>query len=80
VELYLRLRGASISLPVRELKGFRRITLAPGESQRVEFIVGCNELAFWNIDMQDLVEPASATVWIGPNSAEGQSADVVIAK
>ena len=80
VELYLRLRGASISLPVRELKGFRRITLAPGESQRVEFIVGCNELAFWNIDMQDLVEPASATVWIGPNSAEGQSANVVIAK
>jgi beta-glucosidase len=80
VELFLRMRGTSIALPVRELKGFRRITLAPGESQRVDFTIGRNELAFWNIDMQNLVEPASATVWIGPNSADGQSADFVIAK
>jgi beta-glucosidase len=80
VELYLRLRGTSISLPVRKLEGFRRITLAPGESQRVEFTIGRNELAFWNIDMQDVVEPASATVWVGPNSAEGQIADFVIAR
>jgi beta-glucosidase len=80
VELYLRLRGTSISLPVRELEGFRKITLAAGESRRVDFTIGRNELAFWNIDMQDLVEPASATVWIGPNSAEGQSAEFVIAK
>jgi beta-glucosidase len=54
--------------------------LAPGESQRVDFTIGWNELAFWNIDMQELVEPGSATVWIGPNSAEGQSAEFVIAK
>jgi beta-glucosidase len=80
VELYLRLRGTSIARPVRELKGFRRITLAPGESQRIDFTIGRNELAFWNIDMQDVVERASATVWMGPNSAEGQSAEFVIAK
>lgn len=80
VELYLRMRGTSIALPVRELEGFQRITLAPGESKRVEFTIGRNELAFWNIDMKDAVEPASATVWIGPNSAEGQSAEFVIAK
>ncbi|MGA7634440.1 MAG: glycoside hydrolase family 3 C-terminal domain-containing protein, partial [Terriglobales bacterium] len=79
VELYLRLRGTSVALPVKQLEGFRRITLAPGESKRVEFSVGRDELAFWNIDMQDLVEPASATVWIGPSSAEGESADFVIA-
>jgi beta-glucosidase len=80
VELYVRLRGTSVALPVRQLEGFRRLTLAPGESKRVEFTVGGDELAFWNIDMQDLVEPASATVWIGPNSAEGASADFVIAR
>src|SRR5579864_4828180 len=80
VELYIRLRGTSVSLPVRQLEGFRRITLAPGQSQRVDFTVGRNELAFWNIEMQNVVEPASATVWIGPNSAEGQSADFAIAK
>jgi beta-glucosidase len=79
VELYLRLRGTSVSLPVKQLEGFRRVTLAPGESKRVEFTVGRDELAFWNIDMQDLVEPANATVWIGPSSAEGESADFVIA-
>jgi beta-glucosidase len=80
VELYVRLRGTSVALPVRQLEGFRRVDLMPGESKRVEFAVGRDELAFWNIDMQDLVEPASATVWIGPSSAEGESADFVIAK
>jgi beta-glucosidase len=80
VELYICLRGTSVALPVRQLEGFRRLTLSPGQSQRVEFTLGRDELAFWNIDMQNLVEPAQATVWIGPNSAEGESADFVIAK
>jgi beta-glucosidase len=80
VELYVRLRGTSVALPVRQLEGFRRLALAPGESKRVEFSLGRDELAFWNIDMQDLVEPANATVWIGPSAAEGESADFVIAK
>lgn len=80
VELYLRLRGTSVALPVRQLKGFRRVALAAGESKRIEFTVGRDELAFWNIDMRDLVEPAVATVWIGPSSSEGESADFVIAK
>ena len=80
VELYIRLRGTSVARPVRELKGFRKIALAPGESQGVDFTLGRNELAFWNIDMQDVVEPANATVWIGPNSSEGPSLDFVIAK
>jgi beta-glucosidase len=80
VELYVRLRGTSVALPVRQLEGFRRIALSPGESKRVEFTIGSDELAFWNLDMRYLVEPASATVWIGPSSAEGESADFVIAK
>jgi beta-glucosidase len=80
VELYIRLRGTSVARPIRQLEGFRRITLAPGESKRVEFTLGRDELAFWNIDMQDVVEPANATVWIGPSSAEGHSADFTIAK
>jgi beta-glucosidase len=80
VELYIRLRGTSVARPVRQLEGFRKLTLAPGESKRVEFTLGRDELSFWNIDMQDVVEPASATVWIGPSSAEGESADFTIAK
>ena len=78
VELYVRLRGTSVALPMRQLEGFRRLTLAPGESKRVEFTIGRDELCFWNIDMQNMVETASATVWVGPSSAEGQSADFTI--
>jgi beta-glucosidase len=77
-QLYIRLRGTSVARPVRELKGFRRLSLKPGESARVEFSIGRDELSFWNIDMRDVVEPAQATVWIGPSSAEGESADFSI--
>jgi beta-glucosidase len=78
VQLYIREQGTSVARPVRELKGFRRIALAPGESQRVEFTLGRDELAFWNIDMKEVVEPARVTVWIGPSSVEGSHAQFEI--
>jgi beta-glucosidase len=78
VQLYIRLRGTSVARPVRELKGFRRISLNPGQSERLEFTIGRDELAFWNVDMREVVEPAQVTVWIGPSSAEGSSADFTI--
>ena len=71
VQLYIRQQGTSVARPVRELKGFRRVRLAPGESQRVEFTLGGDELKFWDIDMKDVVEPARVTVWVGPSSVEG---------
>ena len=74
VQLYLREQGTSVARPVRELKGFERITLSPGESKRVEFRIGLDELRFWNTDMKDVVEPAGVTVWVAPNSAEGSQA------
>jgi beta-glucosidase len=78
VQLYIRQQGTSVARPVRELKGFRRIALAPGESTRVEFTLGRDELAFWNIAMKEAVEPARVTVWIGPSSVEGPSASFEI--
>src|SRR5205807_3963563 len=78
VQLYIRERGTSVARPVRELKGFERVRLGPGESKRVEFTLGREELAFWNIDMQNAVEPAAVTVWIGPSSAEGPQAQFEI--
>jgi beta-glucosidase len=78
VQLYIGQRGTSVVLPVKELKGFRLLDLAPGESKQVEFTVGRDELAFWNIDMRHVVEPDEVTVWIGPNSAEGKSAHFTI--
>jgi beta-glucosidase len=79
-ELYIRLRGTSVSLPVRQLKGFRKLSLKPGESAQVNFTLSRNELAFWNIDMREVVEPAQATVWIGPSSVEGPGANFTITK
>ena len=78
VQLYIRQIGTSVTRPVRELKGFQKISLAPGESKKVEFKLGKDELAFWNIDMKNVVEPAKVSVWIGPNSAEGSAAQFTI--
>jgi beta-glucosidase len=78
VQLYIRLRGTSVARPVRELKGFRRVQIAAGQSQRIQFSLGREELAFWNIDMKDIVEPCSLYVWIAPDSARGTPARVEI--
>jgi beta-glucosidase len=78
VQLYIRQRGTSVARPVRELKGFQRITLAPGRSRKVEFTLGRDELRFWNIDMKNMVEPANITVWIAPDSTQGTPAEFTI--
>jgi beta-glucosidase len=77
-QLYIRLRGTSVARPVRELKGFKRQFLGPGEKQRVEFTLGRDELSFWNIDMKDVAEPGSLYVWIAPDSTRGAPAKVEI--
>jgi len=77
-QLYIRLRGTSVARPVRELKGFRRLFLAPGERSRVEFSLGRDELSFWNIDMKDVAEPGSLYVWVAPDCTRGAPAKVEI--
>ena len=78
VQLYIREQGTSVARPVHELKGFQRVKLTPGESKRVEFLLGRDELRFWNIEMNNVVEPARITVWVGPNSVEGSEAQLDI--
>jgi len=80
VELYIGQRGTSVNLPAKELKGFKVVSLSPGESQVVEFKIGYDELAFWNEDMRYVVEPAQVTVWIAPDSVRGPSAQFTIVK
>ena len=77
-QLYVCQRDASVARPIRELKGFEKITLAPGESRHVRFTLTKKELAFWNIDMQHTVEPGELTIWIAPDSRGGQPAKVMI--
>ena len=68
VQLYVRNTAASVSQPVRELKGFARVTLAPGESKHVEFPLGFDELNFYNAEIRRTVEPTTYTVWVGGSS------------
>mgnify|MGYP001548141235 CR=1 FL=1 len=65
---------ASVEAPVRMLEGFERVTLQPGESKRVSFPLGFNELSFINAKSQRVVEPADYTVFIGGSSQATQSA------
>jgi len=74
VQLYLRNTSASVEQPVRELKGFARVTLAPGESKHVEFPLGFDELSFYNVESKRVVEPTTYKVWVGGSSlASGET-------
>ena len=69
VQLYTHQRSGSASRPVRELKGFRRITLKPGEKQTVTFPLDTNELAFWSTQTrQRSIEPGVFDLWVGFDS------------
>ena len=74
VQLYIRDEVASVARPVRELKGFQRVTLKPGESRPVNLRVAVRDLAFYGLDMKPVVEPGMFRVYVGPNSAEGLEA------
>ena len=68
-QLYIHQRSGSASRPVRELKGFERIVLAPGEKKNVRFTLGKSELTYWSSAMKGWVqEPATFDVWAGGNS------------
>jgi beta-glucosidase len=69
-QLYVRQLVASEARPVRELKGFRRLHLKPGEKQTVEFTVNTGDLAFYK-GAKRVTEPGQFQVWIGPDSTAG---------
>jgi len=71
VQLYTRDITGSVTRPVKELKGFKRIYLKSGETKTVSFNLHTSELKFYDINMEYNVEAGSFDVWIGPNSAEG---------
>jgi beta-glucosidase len=70
VQLYLHQRYGTASRPVRELKGFQRVSLAAGESRTLSFRVGPDERRYWNAAARDWVTDASTfDVWVGGDSA-----------
>jgi beta-glucosidase len=73
VQLYTHQRSGSSSRPVRELKGFRRITLKPGERKMVELKLDTNELGFWSPQTHKWsIEPGTFDLWMGTDSTANE--------
>jgi beta-glucosidase len=74
VQLYLRDDVASVTRPVMELRDFEKVSLEPGESRTVSFVIGPHELAFHGPDLSRIIEPGTFTVFVGGSSAETRQA------
>jgi beta-glucosidase len=78
VQLYIRDLVSSTTRPVKELKGFQRITLQPDESRTVALYITPDRLAFWNIDKRFVVEPGEFEIMTGPSSIDLQSVTLTV--
>ncbi len=70
VQLYIRDKVSSVTRPVKELKGFERISLEAGETKAVEFTIDASKLAFWDYNMEYTVEAGEFEIMIGQSSAD----------
>lgn len=78
VQLYIRDLVASVSRPVKELKGFERITLKAGESRKVTFTITPETLKFYNYDLKYVLEPGDFNIMVGPNSRDLKTAKLTV--
>ncbi|HEY1200145.1 MAG TPA: glycoside hydrolase family 3 C-terminal domain-containing protein, partial [Niastella sp.] len=78
VQLYIRDKTASVTRPVKELKGFEKIALKKGESRTVSFTITMDDLKFYNKDMKWTYEPGDFTVFVGTNSRDAQGVDFTL--
>lgn len=79
VQLYVHDEVASVTRPVRQLVGFRRVALQPGEARTVDFMLGPKELGLYNRDMKFVVEPGTFRVFAGGSSVGGLQAEFAVA-
>ena len=70
VQLYIRDLVASVTRPVKELKGFQQIELNPGEEKEVTFILSSADLSFMNRNLKYITEPGKFEIMVGTNSKE----------
>lgn len=74
VQLYVRDDVASVTRPVEQLRGFQRVSLAPGESRTLDFPLDVRDLAFYDLNMLHVAEAGTFTVFVGTSSADTQRA------
>ncbi len=70
VQLYIQDEVATVTRPVKELKGFEKVSLNAGEKKTVEFVVKPDDLAFYGLDMKRTIEPGWFKVFVGGNSVD----------
>ena len=78
VQLYVRDLVGNVTRPVKELKGFQRLRLKPGEKRTVSFVLKPEDLAFYGQDMRLATEPGAFHVWVGGSSDANLRADFAI--
>jgi beta-glucosidase len=75
VQLYIRDMVGSITRPVKELKGFKKLELKKGESKELSFTISVEDLKFYNSDLKFVAEPGKFKVFVGGNSQEVKEAE-----
>lgn len=80
VQLYIRDLAGSVTRPVKELKGFQKITLNAGEMKKVQFTITENDLKFYNSDLKYVSEPGEFKLFIGSNSRDVKEAGFRLVK
>ena len=80
VQLYIRDVVGSITRPLKELKGFQKVFLKKGESKKITFTIGINDLKFYNYDLKWVAEPGDFEVMIGTNSEQVNKAGFKLLK
>jgi beta-glucosidase len=78
VQLYIRDLVGSITRPVKELKGFQKVSLKPGESKEITFNIAENDLKFYNSDLKFVAEPGDFKLFIGTNSRDVKEASFTL--
>lgn len=78
VQMYIRDRFSSVTRPVKELKGFKKVWLAPGDTKTVELAITEDSLAFWDINMEYTVEPGEFEIMVGNSSRDEDLENIVL--
>jgi beta-glucosidase len=78
VQLYLRDSVSAVSRPVKELRGFERVTLKPGETRTVRFDLGRDDFQYFGPNLERVVEPGAFEIMVGPNSVDLKSVTLTL--
>ena len=78
VQLYIRMEKSSVTRPVKELRGFARVPIQPGETRTVTFPIGPEALRFYDREMKRVVEPGEVKIMVGSNSADLSSVSLEV--